>query len=108
MVLLPLALACPDAFSWGDGHMTDSTPGRSVGQTLAGLLRDYGVDTVFGTPGVHNVEMFRDLAETGIRCSLPRHEQGAGFMAGGYARATVKPGDCFVITTARYAPRQQT
>ena len=78
--------------------MTDSSPRRSVGQALTRLLRDYGVDTVFGIPGVHNVEMFRDIAETGIRCVLPRHEQGAGFMADGYARATGRPGVCFVIS----------
>jgi thiamine pyrophosphate-dependent acetolactate synthase large subunit-like protein len=29
---------------------------------------------------------------------LPRHEQGAGFMADGYARSTGKPGVCFTIT----------
>jgi 5-guanidino-2-oxopentanoate decarboxylase len=73
-------------------------PEQSVGEALVGLLKSYGVDTVFGIPGVHNVEMYRALPRSGIRHILPRHEQGAGFMADGYARATGKPGVCFTIT----------
>ena len=71
---------------------------QSIGEALVGLLEDYGVDTVFGIPGVHNVELYRALPRSGIRHVLPRHEQGAGFMADGYARATGRPGVCFVIT----------
>jgi 5-guanidino-2-oxopentanoate decarboxylase len=73
-------------------------PERSVGEALVPLLEAYGVDTVFGIPGVHNVEMYRALPRSGIMHVLPRHEQGAGFMADGYARATGKPGVCFTIT----------
>jgi 5-guanidino-2-oxopentanoate decarboxylase len=62
------------------------------------LLEAYGIDTVFGIPGVHNVEMYRALPRSGITHILPRHEQGAGFMADGYARATGRPGVCFIIT----------
>ncbi|MDI5919228.1 5-guanidino-2-oxopentanoate decarboxylase [Halomonas sp. LR5S13] len=72
-------------------------------ELLIQLLRDtYGVDTVFGIPGVHTVELYRGLdggaAANGIRHVTPRHEQGAGFMADGYARATGRPGVCFIIT----------
>jgi 5-guanidino-2-oxopentanoate decarboxylase len=70
----------------------------STGEALVGLLEAYGVDTVFGIPGVHNVEMYRALPRAQIRHILTRHEQGAGFMADGYARATGKPGVCFTIT----------
>jgi 5-guanidino-2-oxopentanoate decarboxylase len=70
----------------------------SIGEAIVPLLEAYGVDTVFGIPGVHNVEMYRALPRSGIRHILPRHEQGAGFMADGYARATGKPGVCFIIT----------
>jgi 5-guanidino-2-oxopentanoate decarboxylase len=73
-------------------------PELSVGEALVGLLEAYGVDTIFGIPGVHNVEMYRALPRSKIRHILPRHEQGAGFMADGYARATGKPGVCFTIT----------
>ncbi|WP_458525969.1 5-guanidino-2-oxopentanoate decarboxylase [Onishia taeanensis] len=68
-------------------------------ELLITLLRDrYGVDTVFGIPGVHTVELYRGLDDSGLRHVTPRHEQGAGFMADGYARATGKPGVCFIIT----------
>ncbi|MCL7940109.1 5-guanidino-2-oxopentanoate decarboxylase [Halomonas sp. ATCH28] len=72
-------------------------------ELLIRLLRDtYGVDTVFGIPGVHTVELYRGLdggeKASGIRHVTPRHEQGAGFMADGYARATGRPGVCFIIT----------
>ena len=70
----------------------------STGEALVGLLEVYGVDTIFGIPGVHNVEMYRALPRSKIKHVLVRHEQGAGFMADGYARATGKPGVCFTIT----------
>ncbi|OBZ94891.1 hypothetical protein ADU59_13865 [Pararhizobium polonicum] len=70
----------------------------STGMYLTKLLASYGVDTVFGIPGVHTVELYRGLAGSPIRHVTPRHEQGAGFMADGYARATGKPGICFIIT----------
>jgi 5-guanidino-2-oxopentanoate decarboxylase len=73
-------------------------PELSVGEALIGLLESYGVDTIFGIPGVHNVEMYRALPRSGIRHILTRHEQGAGFMADGYARASGQPGVCFTIT----------
>jgi 5-guanidino-2-oxopentanoate decarboxylase len=70
----------------------------TVGEALSGLLAAYGIDTVFGIPGVHNVELFRGFARSGMRLVRPRHEQGAGFMADGYARASGRPAACFVIT----------
>jgi 5-guanidino-2-oxopentanoate decarboxylase len=73
-------------------------PELSIGEALIGLLSDYGVDTIFGIPGVHNVEMYRALPRSKINHILTRHEQGAGFMADGYARATGKPGVCFTIS----------
>ena len=71
---------------------------RSCGEAITGLLEAYGVDTVFGIPGVHTLELYKGLAGSEIRHILPRHEQGAGFMADGYARASGRPGVCFVIT----------
>ncbi|HEX4150617.1 MAG TPA: 5-guanidino-2-oxopentanoate decarboxylase [Steroidobacteraceae bacterium] len=70
----------------------------TCGELLVKLLEDAGVDTVFGIPGVHTVELYRGLPATRIRHVTPRHEQGAGFMADGYARVTGKPGVCFIIT----------
>ena len=70
----------------------------TLGEALIHLLEAHGVDTVFGIPGVHTVELYRGLAGSKIRHVTPRHEQGAGFMADGYARASGKPGVAFVIT----------
>lgn len=67
-------------------------------QSLVQLLEGYGVDTVFGIPGVHTVELYRGLHGSRLRHVSPRHEQGAGFMADGYARASGKPAVCFIIT----------
>ncbi len=69
-----------------------------LGAYLPVLLAARGVDMVFGIPGVHTVEMYRGLPASGIRHVTPRHEQGAGFMADGYARVTGRPGVCFIIT----------
>ena len=69
-----------------------------LGSIIPRLLRDRGIDTVFGIPGVHTVELYRGLPASGVRHVTPRHEQGAGFMADGYARATGRPAACFIIT----------
>lgn len=70
----------------------------TCGEVLVKLLEGYGVDHVFGIPGVHTVELYRGLAGSTIRHITPRHEQGAGFMADGYARTRGVPGVCFIIT----------
>jgi acetolactate synthase-1/2/3 large subunit/5-guanidino-2-oxopentanoate decarboxylase len=62
------------------------------------MLKSRGVEVIFGIPGVHNQELYRGIEEAGITHVLARHEQGAGFMADGYARATGKPGVAYVIT----------
>ncbi len=51
-----------------------------------------GVDTLFGIPGLYNMSLF-DAARrhAGIDVVTVRHEQGATFMADGYARATRRP-----------------
>lgn len=71
---------------------------RPLGAQISHMLKDRDVDVIFGIPGVHNQEMYRGIEEAGITHVLARHEQGAGFMADGYARATGKPGVAYVIT----------
>ncbi|MDX2374825.1 5-guanidino-2-oxopentanoate decarboxylase [Psychrobacter sp. PP-21] len=73
-------------------------PSLTCGELLVQWLEYYGVETVFGIPGVHTVELYRGLPNTNIRHVTPRHEQGAGFMADGYYRASGKIGVCFIIT----------
>jgi len=70
----------------------------SCGSRLMQLLSAYGVDTVFGMPGVHTLEAYRGLEAAGIRHVGVRHEQGAGFMADGYARMSGRPGVCLLIS----------
>ncbi len=70
----------------------------TVGERLLELLEAYGVEFVFGIPGVHTLELYRGFAASRIRHVTARHEQAAGFMADGYARVSGKPGVCFVIT----------
>ncbi|HXV24370.1 MAG TPA: 5-guanidino-2-oxopentanoate decarboxylase [Alphaproteobacteria bacterium] len=70
----------------------------TCGEVLVRLLERYGIDTIFGIPGVHTVELYRGLGNSSIRHVTPRHEQGAGFMADGYARVSGRPAACFIIT----------
>ncbi|MBZ8117831.1 acetolactate synthase isozyme1 large subunit [Roseovarius sp. LXJ103] len=78
--------------------MSDPAQTRPLGAQISHMLKSRGVDTIFGIPGVHNQEMYRGIEEAGIRHILARHEQGAGFMADGYARASGRPGVAYVIT----------
>ncbi|HYI15250.1 MAG TPA: thiamine pyrophosphate-binding protein [Thermomicrobiales bacterium] len=69
------------------------------GAAIVELLKAHGVDTVFGIPGVHNLDIYDALHENpGLTNILARHEQGAGFMADGYYRATGKPGIALIVT----------
>jgi 5-guanidino-2-oxopentanoate decarboxylase len=70
------------------------TVGRYVVETLAAN----GIDTVFGIPGVHNIELYRGLELARVRHVLVRHEQNAVFAADGYARASGQPAAAFVIS----------
>ena len=70
----------------------------TVGEATIKLLEQYGVDTVFGIPGVHTLDYCRGLNNSSIQHVQARNEQGAGFMADGYARASGKPGVALVIS----------
>lgn len=67
------------------------------GEALVAGLAAHGVDTVFGIPGTHNLSAYAALAKHGITHVSPRHEQGAGYAADGFARSTGRPG--VVLTT---------
>lgn len=69
-----------------------------VGEVVPRLLEQYGIDHVFGIPGNHTLELYRGLSDSSITHVTTRHEQGAAFMADGYARATGRPGVCFLIS----------
>ncbi len=69
------------------------------GQAIVRGLLDHGVDTVFALPGAQTyglMDAFK-LAEPRLRTIGARHEQGVGYMAFGYARASGRPGVCSVV-----------
>lgn len=71
----------------------------SGGQAIVQSLIDHGVHTVFAIPGIqldHLFNAFYDLQDK-IKVVHCRHEQGAGYMALGYAAATGRPGVCAVV-----------
>ena len=79
--------------------------GTEVGSTSTGgaavvaALAAHGIETVFGIPGTHNLAVYEGLAgQSDVTHILARHEQGAGFMADGYARASGGVGVCLSTT----------
>ena len=68
-----------------------------VSEVIVKFLQGLGVDTIFGMPGAHILPVYDGLYDSTIKTVLVKHEQGAAFMAGGYARLTGKIGAC--ITT---------
>lgn len=69
------------------------------GDALVAGLHRWGVDTLFGVPGVQLDELFDGLQRNGagIRVLHSRHEQGAAYMAFGYSMVTGRPGVCAVV-----------
>ena len=66
---------------------------------LVRALEREGVEVVFAYPGGASMELHQALTRpTTIRTILPRQEQGGGFMAHGYARATGKAGVCMATS----------
>src|SRR4051794_14263634 len=74
---------------------TGKVPGADL---LVRRLGEYGVRHIFGYPGGQLTPIYDALARTpAIRHYLARHEQAAGFMADGFARATGRPGVCLAV-----------
>ena len=62
------------------------------------VLKEEGVDTVFGITGGAAIEIYDELARTDIQHIMVRHEQGAVHAADGYARAKKDVGVCLVTS----------
>ncbi len=82
-----------------------SVPTKQVGPKMNGSdcliasLEREGVEVVFAYPGGASMEIHQSLTRSKkIRTILPRQEQGGGFMAHGYARATGKAGVCIATS----------
>jgi len=67
---------------------------------LVKSLVDHGVEVVFAYPGGASMPLHQALVRYSeqLRTILPRHEQGAGFAAQGYARSTGRPGVCMATS----------
>jgi acetolactate synthase I/II/III large subunit len=63
-------------------------------QAIVASLIDHGIDCVFGIPGAHTYKLIDALYERRdrIRFIVTRHEQGAAYMAYGFAKSTGKVG----------------
>ncbi len=89
----------------------------SVSDLLVRYLERLGVEVIFGMPGAHVLPIYDRLYDSRVKTVLAKHEQGAAFMAGGYARvshrvaaciATAGPGATNLVTgiANAYAERQ--
>ncbi len=76
---------------------TELTSGADI---LVQSLVNMGVDTIFAYPGGCSMPLHQALTRFSdrLRTILPRHEQGGGFAAQGYARSTGKLGVCMATS----------
>ena len=72
---------------------------KTGGEALVHGLLSHGINTIFGVPGVQNDHFYNAVYDAGdqIRHIHSRHEQGAAYMALGYALASGKPGVYVVV-----------
>src|SRR5881296_2010747 len=80
--------------------MGKSAAPRSGADILMECLIRQGVDVVFAYPGGASMPIHQALTHAAdrLRTILPRHEQGGGFAAEGYARSTGKVGVCIATS----------
>ncbi|MBE9567582.1 MAG: thiamine pyrophosphate-binding protein [Proteobacteria bacterium] len=69
-----------------------------VSELIVKYMERLGITTIFGMPGAHILPVYDSLYDSDIQSVLAKHEQGAAFMACGYARASGNISAC--ITTA--------
>src|SRR5207302_1696612 len=79
---------------------TEHTAPQSGAEILVQCLVNHGVDTVFAYPGGASMPIHQALTrfQSQVRTILPRHEQGGGFMAAGYARSAGRVGVCIATS----------
>jgi acetolactate synthase I/II/III large subunit len=70
----------------------------SGAKILMEVLKEEGVDSIFGFPGGATIDIHDSLVKTDLRHYLVRHEQGAVHAADGYARVSGKVGVCIVTS----------
>ncbi len=81
--------------SAGAGEVVERGEMMTGAEVLVACLEREGVDVIFAYPGGASMPIHQALSHSDeIRTILPRHEQGGGFAAEGYARVTGKVGVC--------------
>src|SRR3954467_12722008 len=83
--------------------MAERDQTQSGADILVECLVRHGVDTIFAYPGGASMPLHQSLTKYSkdLRTILPRHEQGGGFAAEGYARTTGKVGVCLATSGPR-------
>jgi len=82
------------------GTVASPSQKTSGADVVVQSLLKHGVDTIFAYPGGASIPLHQALTRyrDKIRVILPRHEQGCGFGAQGYARTTGKVGVCMTTS----------
>jgi acetolactate synthase-1/2/3 large subunit len=80
--------------------MTIAAGPQSGADILVQCMVNHGVDVVFAYPGGASMPIHQALTRfsSKLRTILPRHEQGGGFMAEGFARSTGRVGVCIATS----------
>jgi acetolactate synthase-1/2/3 large subunit len=88
----------------------------TVSDLIVKYMERLGIEFVFGMPGAHVLPIYDGLYGSDVKTVLVKHEQGASFMAGGYARishrvsaciATAGPGATNLVTGVANAYAEQ-
>ncbi len=88
-----------DELSTHTSPVTDRFVGMTGAQVFHEMMRFHEVKHIFGYPGGAILPVFDAIYESPhFKFILTRHEQGAGHMAEGYARASGKPGVVLVTS----------
>ena len=81
------------------GPATEKYVGMTGAQIFNAMMKEHGVECMFGYPGGAILPVFDAIHESKqFQFILARHEQGATHMAEGYARVTGKPGIVLVTS----------
>src|SRR5438067_564123 len=80
--------------------MAETNQPQSGAAILVQCLLNHGVEVIFAYPGGASMPLHQALTRVAdrIRTTLPRHEQGGGFAAEGYARSTGRVGVCIATS----------
>lgn len=70
----------------------------TVSDLIVRYMERLGIEVIFGMPGAHVLPIYDELYRSKVQTVLVKHEQGASFMAGGYARISHRVSAC--IATA--------